>query len=123
MVVGYGAWLILNRVSRGVLKNLFLFGLIYVIAVHATKAVLRNRDWYSSLSLYSSAVQTTPGNGKMSNNLATVYDKRGNRSLAEELFKMSTVIEPDYITAYMNLAFVMKDQGRYEEAIEVSYKR
>lgn len=119
VLVGYGVWHIVSSSDRKILRILVSVGLVCLVAVHSTKTLTRNRDWHSSLTLYNSAVQISPRNGKMFNNLATVHDKNGNRSFAEELFRYSIGVEPEYITGYMNLGYVLKEEKRFEEAIEV----
>ena len=121
MLVGWGAWHILNRSETSATVRLLVkMGLVYLILFHAAKAMSRNRHWQSNLSLYSSAVKFAPNNGKMFSNLATVYDMKGNRSFAETLFKQAIELEPTYVTAYMNLGYILRGENRTMEAIEVS---
>lgn len=117
LLVGYAA-LHLTKTDKKMVNALVKLSLVWLLVFQATKTVVRNRDWVSSTALFSSAIQTTPGNAKMFSNLAASLDKLGNRSEAEEFFRHTIELEPEYITGYTNLAFVMKDQGRIDEALE-----
>ena len=102
------------------LLNLFVnFSLFYLLFIHSAKTVVRNRAWYSSLDLFSSAVATYPSNGKMVGNLGSQLDLHGNRSLALSLFKKATELEPLFVTACMNLAYVQRETELYLDALEV----
>ena len=121
LMIGYGTWYALRRTTdQKALSILLRLGLVYLLAIHTTKTALRNRDWYSSMTLFTSAVRISPDNAKMYSNLATVYENSGNRSVAEELLRQTIMVEPLYISGYMNLAHVLKKQERMDEAIEVS---
>ena len=61
-----------------------------------------------------------PHNAKMVGNVASQLDQTGNRSTAITLFNLSTVIEPYYITAYLNLGYALREEKRMMEALEVS---
>lgn len=95
-------------------------GIAYLLVVHSTKTCVRNRDWYSSIDLFQSAVTVAPNNGKMFNNLASQIDLAGNKTLAVQLFRQSIRVEPYFITAYGNLAYCLRGLGNMSEATKVS---
>ena len=121
MLVGYGAWHIHNNSSgkTSTLRLIVKLGLAYLLLFHTAKVISRNRDWESNFALYHSAVKIIPWNGKMIGNLGIEYDTRGNRSLAEVYFKKAIEVEPNYITAYSNLGYILKEEKRFAESIEV----
>ena len=116
MLVAYGAWILISNLQLPILKTFIL----YLILIHGMKTVVRNRDWYDSYTLFSSAIQTLPTNGKMWSNLAVEAKDLGNLSHSELYFRQALTIEPNFTTGYMNLAYLLKYENRTEEAIEVS---
>ena len=122
MLVAYGCWHLMMSFSRNnqtFLNQFVKLSLFYLLLIHSTKTVVRNRAWYSSLNLFGSAVAAYPGNGKMVANLGSQVDLKGNRSLAIALFKRAIDIEPHLITGYMNLAYAQREVEQYMEALEV----
>ena len=120
LLIGYAA-LHLKNIDKKIVSPVAKLSLVWLLLFQATKTVMRNRDWISGTTLFSSAIQTTPGNAKMFSNLAAALDKVGNRTEAEELFRHAIELEPEYVIGYTNLAFVVKEQGRIDEALEARF--
>ena len=93
---------------------------VFLLLVHGTKTVVRNRDWNNNYSLYSSAVKVYPGNAKMWSNLAIEAKERDIPDEPEDFFKRALAIEPNFTTGYMNLGYLYKEENRTQDAIEVS---
>jgi len=122
MLVSLGAWLLLKSSKLyGTLAVVTKFGLVLLVSTHIAKTLLRNRDWHSDVTLFSSAVHTNPNNGKVYNNLGAEYEKMGDYSYAETLFRTAARVQPDDIGAFINLGRVLKAQERFEEAEKVSF--
>ena len=119
MIVGYGAWLLISNKHSTHLSLLFKIVLAYLILVHGVKTLARNQDWYNNISLYTSAVRTLPHNAKMWSNLASQLKKDNNSIESELYFRRAISIEPNFTTGYMNLAFLLKEENRTQDAIEV----
>ena len=123
MLVALGLWHLLMSLSHNkhTLLNWFIkLSLFYLLATHTAKTVVRNRAWFSSISLFSSAISTYPNNGKMVSNYAAQLDMIGvNRSLAIALYKRAIALEPYLITGYMNLAYAEREVEQYLDALEV----
>ena len=117
MLVALGTWLLMNY-SKTV-SALIKAGLVCLLLLHSAKTMVRNRDWHSDITLFASAIHTNPHNGKVYNNLGHEYEKLGNYSFAEELFRTAAHIQPDDIGAFINLGRVLKVQERYQEAEQV----
>lgn len=111
-----GAYKILNSH----LRKLATLAVACLLITHTFKTLERNRDWYSDLTLFTSAVHTNPENGKIYNNLGHVYEHETNYSLAEDLFRKAVHKQSDDVGAYINLGRVLKAQSRYSEAEVVS---
>ena len=118
MIVAYGAWRLLSNTKRAT-KLLCKLLVLYLILIHGIKTLVRNPDWHNSYNLYSSSVRTLPNNAKMWRNLGTESSNLGYTNDSEIFFRRSIAIEPNFITGYMNLAYLLKGLNRTEEAIEV----
>ena len=121
MLVGYGSWHAMKHSSK-VISCAMKIGLVYLMAVHSTKSLLRNRDWYSEFTLYYSAVRTMPHNGKMLHNLATKYSTK-DISTAQKLMRATIEVEPNFISAYSDLGWLLAKQEKVEEAEKVSISK
>lgn len=119
ILVGLGA----NRLLRNKLllvQWMTKSCIVFLLAMYCIKTLERNRDWYSDLSLFTSAIRINPHNGKIHNNVGHEYEHAGNLSYAEHMFKLAAEKQPDDIGAYINLGRVLKAQERYLEAEIVS---
>ena len=123
MLVALSLWHLITSLSHNkhTLLNQFVkLSLFYLLATHTAKTVVRNRAWFSSLNLFSSAISTYPNNGKMVSNFAAQLDLSGtNRSLAIALYKRAIALEPYLVTGYMNLAYAQREVEKYLDALEV----
>jgi hypothetical protein len=123
MLVSLGCWNLMTSLSHNkhtLLKHFIKLSLFYLLATHAAKTVIRNRVWFSSIDLFSSAISTYPNNGKMVSNYAAQLDLIGvNRSLAIAMYKRAIALEPHLVTGYMNLAFAQREVEQYLDALEV----
>ena len=123
MLVALGLWHLITSLSHNkqILLNQFIkLSMFYLLVTHTAKTVIRNRAWFSSIDLFSSAISTYPNNGKMVSNYAAQLDLRGeNRSLAISLYKKAIALEPYLVTGYMNLAYAQRETEQYLDALEV----
>ena len=117
MLVAYGAWRIKRRPSLYIAARA---GIVFLVLIHGVRTYRRSQDWFNNLSIYQASVETYPSNGKMWGNLGIELDKMGNRSDAETLFRKAINITPHYVTGYMNLGYILKEEKRFTETIEVS---
>ena len=119
-LVGCGVWhaLKLNAKRRPV-QILLQVVIAYLVAVHSAKTLLRNRDWHSGFSLYTSGLQQNPKSGIFLSNLGTDYAMMKNYSIAEQLFKTATEVAPNYSKGFFHLGKVMFLTNRYKDAEEV----
>ena len=117
MVVGYGAWRLASNKTYGIAAKVIV---TYLLVFHGLKTYTRNQDWYDNLTLFSSALKTDTKDIILLNNLATTLQKAENLTLAEAVLKHSADIDPLHIPSRIKLAHLLKEQDRFEEAIEVS---
>ena len=119
MLVGYGAWHLLQRTSSKLVKPVVILGLSIIILTHASKTLVRNRDWYSDMVLFKSAIRDNPHNGKVYNNLGHELERKEDYVFAEQMFRKASEVQSDDIGAFINLGRVLKHLGRFEEAEQV----
>ena len=117
MLVAYGAWQVMQRSHA--CKFITSSVIVFLLLSHTAKTRTRNQDWSSDISLFTSAIQINPQNGKVYNNLGHEYERLDDLTRAERLFRTASVIQPDDIGAFINLGRVLKAQTRFEEAEEV----
>ena len=95
-------------------------GLFAVLLANSSKTFVRNREWYSDVTLFRAAIRHNPHNGKVYNNLGHEMERAENYTFAEQLFRKAAKTQADDVGAYINLGRVLKHQGRYVEAEQVS---
>ena len=118
MLVGYGTWALVRTRSK-LIKPVVFLGLSILLLTHASKTLLRNREWYSDMMLFKSAIRDNPRNGKVYNNLGHELEKSENYPFAEQMFRKASETQSDDVGAYINLGRVLKHQGRFDEAEKV----
>ncbi len=118
MLVARGLWALWTR--NKLTSSLAKLGLLWLLVTHSFRTLVRNRDWYSDHTLFTSAVGTNPHNGKVYNNLGHEYERMGNLSVAEGLFRTATEIQSDDIGSFINLGRVLKALERYQESEKVN---
>ncbi len=120
LLVGCGVWKLLKRINRGFPRLLVRAAILYLLLVHSMKTLLRNRDWVSGMSIYSSGVRFNPQSGLMLSNLGIEYAVAHNYTYAEELYRLSTDVAPHYSKGFFNLGRLLKALQRYGEAEQVN---
>ena len=119
MLVAYGAWqIVCNCRSRHLKMLIATTGVFLLLVLHLVKTLERNRAWVSEDFLYREAVCTYPNNAKMLHNLATKVSLT-DLATAEKLLRMSTRVEPKYVSAFSDLGMVLTQQNELKRAEEV----
>ena len=118
MLVSLGLSL-LETPKAGLWRSLVRAMLVFVLIVHGLKTVSRNRDWFSDVTLFTSAIRVNPLNGKIHNNLGHEYEQTGDLIRAESLFRRAAELQPDDIGAHINVGRVLKAQEKFKEAEKV----
>jgi len=76
-------------------------------------------DFRSSLQAYEAALQLIPTHVELANDLGRLAARLGMHEVAEKLFRAFALAHPESIDAHNNVACVVRDQNRYEEAIDI----
>jgi tetratricopeptide (TPR) repeat protein len=79
----------------------------------------RSRDFNGALACYEAALKIDPENSDYANNIGRLAHQMGQPEMAEALFRLALSQKPDFIDGYNNLSCSLRDQKRYDEAIEV----
>ena len=122
MLVAYGACLFITTQNSHHMRIFSGFAVASLLLLHSVKTLERNRNWVSEESLYRQTVRTYPTNSKMLHNLASRL-AQSDLAMAEKLLRMSSEIEPKYVSAFSDLGQVLSQQNNLESAEEVSAER
>lgn len=76
-------------------------------------------DFKSAIRAYESALALIPNHASIANDLGRLAYRLNMKDVAEKLFVHFMVANPDSYEAANNLASVVRDLGRYEEAVEI----
>lgn len=84
-------------------------------------AIARERagDFASSVRAYDKALQLIPAHAEVANDMGRLAYRMGMKETAEKLFAHYVKAHPENPEGVNNLACAVRDQGRYDEAIEV----
>tara|TARA_Y100001954_G_scaffold143026_1_gene152394 strand:+ start:2456 stop:4438 length:1983 start_codon:yes stop_codon:yes gene_type:complete len=81
---------------------------------------------YSNLQRYDKALQdfkdsyiVNPYHVHVLNNLATIYELKGNRDKSKEFYKKSLEIIPTFEESRVNLSAILFNEKKYEESLDV----
>lgn len=79
----------------------------------------RSGDFSSSIKSYEKALELLPDHAQIANDLGRLAMRMGMREQAEKLYVHFIQRNPDNPEGYNNLVCAMREQGRYDEAIDV----
>ena len=84
-------------------------------------AIARERagDFASSVRAYEKALMLIPAHAEVANDMGRLAYRMGMKETAEKLFAHYVSAHPENPEGVNNLACAVRDQGRYEEAVEV----
>ena len=124
MLVGYGAWQILKKAkpTSDLLCRCTAFLLAFLLLSHSLKTAVRNFDWRSGFSIYTSGIRRNPTSGVMLSNLGVEYAMKEDYEVAELLYRAAIERAPEYSRAFFNFGKLMKIQRNYRNAEWVSQK-
>ncbi len=73
-------------------------------------------DLDKAMSLYQKAIEMDPLYAVAYNDLAVIYETKGQSEKAEDLYLKAIQIDPFYLSAYSNLAILYENRGDFEKA-------
>jgi len=105
--------------------------LVLLIFLYGYQTILRNQDWENDFIFYLRAAQSSPRSSSMQNSLAHILRvEKGDLKAAEkhsklalELARQQDSFDPRQVAmAYLNLSNIYIQQGKYEQALQMSRK-
>jgi tetratricopeptide (TPR) repeat protein len=72
--------------------------------------------------IFEKILEQDPSNPYAAVALAELYEKKGNRSQAEECYRQAIDSNPQFSTARLGLARLYREQGRIDEALSLLEK-
>lgn len=87
----------------------------YLLAIAREKA----GDFASSVTCYQSALELMPDHAELTNHMGRLAYRMGMKTVAEKLFAHFMARFPDNHEGANNYACTVRDQGRFEDAIEI----
>lgn len=118
MVVGYSAYKMATS-NKKFISMCAKAAVIFLISMHSAKTFVRNSDWHSMLTLYSSVVRHQPHNGHMMVNIAREFRETGDYVQAEQVYRHAMAVAPNLSAAFVNCGSMFKSLNRLEDAEEV----
>ncbi|XP_013776748.2 transmembrane and TPR repeat-containing protein CG4050-like [Limulus polyphemus] len=98
------------------LRGLAVVGVVLLVIAHGTKTAVRNREWASDETLFSSGLRVNQKNAKLYNNLGKVLEKQAQYEEALQYFQQAIRIQPDDIRGYLNSGWLFTLMKKYQEA-------
>ena len=89
-------------------------GFLLVLITGSLRTLVRNKDWSSEETLFSSGVNINPA--KSLSNLGTVLHNQGKVELAEAAFREALLHRGNMADTHYNLGILLQGQGRHVEA-------
>ncbi len=120
LLVSHGIITLLRVAKRSSLRGCIVLPFLVLVTLFGARSHLRNEDWVSNLTLYSSGVRCNSRNSVMLTNLGIEHGLLMNFTLAYTLYRRSIEVTPDYSVGYSNIGIMMKALKRYDEAEQVS---
>jgi len=100
-------------------NSIILAILVCLLLLYSVKTISRARDWYSEISLWTSEEKLHPRSPFVQNKLGLGYYSIGIVDSAEKSFKKCIDIDPLFFPAYHNLARLLIDHKRPEQAKKI----
>jgi tetratricopeptide (TPR) repeat protein len=91
----------------------------YISAISALEKI---SDRASAQIAYRTALSRWPKNQTAQIGMGNIAYRLHDLSKAEQVFRSATIDHPDSVAAFNNLAQILSDQARYEEALEAAHQ-
>jgi tetratricopeptide (TPR) repeat protein len=79
---------------------------------------IKQADLDNSAAVLQKAIKVNPQNQRARYMLASIYQRKGNISAAEDVLRTALKRAPSNIDLHMKLGILLKDQGRYPAALQ-----
>ena len=105
--------------NHSAMKMFVKLSVIYLMLIHISKVVDRNRAWCSGFQLTKEAIKVYGGNGLAYSTLGMELEKQEEFLLAEEAHKLAVQLAPNNSQPFRNYGALLQRQRRYNEAEKV----
>ena len=121
-LVAYGMTTLVKSFKSWIFRITVVILASILLGLLASRAILRNEDWKTNISLYTSGVRCNPNNGVMLTNLGIQHGKIKPQNLifSEKLYRRAMKVAPQFSGGFSNFGGLMQALKRYDEAEEVS---
>ncbi|XP_047035892.1 protein O-mannosyl-transferase TMTC4-like isoform X1 [Helicoverpa zea] len=99
-----------------VVRSIGMFMFIFLLLIYATRSWHRSQDWQTEHGLFISGLSVCPLNAKVHYNVAKAADANNQVDWALYEYKEAIRLYPKYYQAMNNLANLLKNLKKYEEA-------
>ncbi|MBP5698991.1 MAG: tetratricopeptide repeat protein, partial [Alphaproteobacteria bacterium] len=82
------------------------------------KELLKNREFEKAAKAYLQLAMTYPQEDKFLNMAANCYDYLKDKKVALSLYKKALAVNPNSLTAMLNISTIYYEQGKYEKSLE-----
>lgn len=108
-----------NRLTKEAIK----ISLISILILfYSYETVTRNMIWKDNFTLWTDTIKKSPRSARGYNNRGAEYFDKGSYDLAENDYKKSIEIRPDFVLTYMNLGHIYVKKGLLDDAI-IEFKK
>ena len=97
-------------------------GLGLLLSLFALKTMVRNMDWQTELSIFTSGLKITQSNAKLLNNVGHALESKAKYPRALQYFLKAIQVQPDDIGGHINVGRVYNHMKRFKEAEEAYLK-
>lgn len=97
----------------------FVVIIILILMIYSLATMARNKVWQNEYTLWKDAVYKSPGKARVHYNLGVAAADEGIWDEAKEEFEKTIELEPRYVKAYQNLAYIYKREGDAKNASEM----
>ncbi|CAL1276414.1 unnamed protein product [Larinioides sclopetarius] len=93
---------------------------IILIVLFMARTVIRNKDWKSRETLFTSGLTSVPHNAKVHYNFANLQKDLGNFDTAVEHYRMALSLWPNHASAHNNLGTLLSDTKEAEHHFKLA---
>ncbi|GFY54200.1 protein O-mannosyl-transferase TMTC1 [Trichonephila inaurata madagascariensis] len=93
---------------------------VILIALFLARTVIRNQDWKSRETLFTSGLTSVPHNAKVHYNFANLQKDLGNVDTAVEHYRMALSLWPNHASAHNNLGTLLTDTKEAEHHFKLA---
>ncbi|CAG7718642.1 unnamed protein product [Allacma fusca] len=122
LLVGAGAERIMMMQKSYMKINLTKICFMLILTLFTYKTWIRNEDWRSRESLFTSGLRLLPHNAKMHYNYANLQKDLGNTEQAISHYRIALQLWPHHASAHNNLGTLLNDTAAAESHFQKALK-